>query len=62
MLDDKSLGTENGTPLKWDTPRYWFQFHWSVAYALCVLKLRYNQHGPFLVQSQNAKFQEPRIF
>ena len=22
--------------------RYWFQFNWSAAYTLCVLKLRYN--------------------
>ena len=37
------MGNENGIPLRWDTPRYWFQFNWSAAYALCVLKLRYNQ-------------------
>ena len=28
-------------------PRYWFQFNWSAACALCVLKLRYNQNCPF---------------
>ena len=31
-------------------------------YALCVLKLRYNQSCPFLVQSHISDFQEPCLF
>ena len=30
--------------------------NWSAAYALCVLKLGYNQNGPFLVQSHISDF------
>ena len=42
--------------LRLDTPTYWFRFNWSAAYALCVLKLQYNQNYPFLVQiSKGAK-------
>ena len=42
--------------LRLDTPTYWFRFNWSAAYALCVLKLQYNQNCPFLVQiSKGAK-------
>ena len=33
-----------------------FQFNWSAAYALCVLKHRYNQNCPFLVQSHISQF------
>ena len=62
ISDDKIIGNENGIPHRWDTPRYWFQFNWSVAYALCVLKLRYNQNWPFLVQSHISDFQEPCLF
>ena len=29
---------------------------------LCVLKLRYNQNCPFLVQSHISDFQEPCVF
>ena len=43
-------------------PDIWFQFNWSAAYALCILKLRYNQNCPFLVQSHISDFQEPCIF
>ena len=60
--DNKIIGNENGIPLRWDTHIYWLQFNWSAAYALCVLKLRYNQNYPFLVQSQISDFQEPCIF
>ena len=42
--------------------RYWCQFNWSAAYALSVLKLRYNQNCPFLVQNHNSDFQEPCVF
>ena len=38
------------------------QTNWSAAYALCVLKLRYNQNCPFLVQRHNSDFQEPCVF
>ena len=41
---------------------YWLQFNWPAAYSLCVLKLRYNQSCPFLVQSQISDFQEPAYF
>ena len=61
-VDDKIIGNENGLPLKLDTPRYWFRFNWSAAYALCVLKLRYNQNFPLLGQSHFADFQEPCVF
>ena len=37
-------------------------FNWSAAYALCVLKLRYNQNCPFLVQSHISGVQEPCVF
>ena len=31
-------------------------------YCVCVLKLRYNQNCPFLVQSHISDFQEPCVF
>ena len=62
ISDNKIIGNESGIQFRLDTPRYWFQFNWSAAYALCVLKLRYNQNCPFLVQSHISDFQEPCIF
>ena len=35
-----------------------FSFNWSAAYALCVLKLRYNQNCSFLVQNHISDFQK----
>ena len=49
ILDDTILSYEKGIPLRLNTPRYWDQFTWSAAYALCVLKLRYNQNCPLLI-------------
>ena len=57
ISDNKIIGNENGIPLRLDTPIYWFQFNLSAAYALFVLKLRYNQNCPFLVQSHIFYFQ-----
>ena len=57
ISDYTIIGKGNGIPFRWDTPRYWFQFNWSAAYALCILKLRYNQNCPFLVQSHISDFQ-----
>ena len=62
ISDNKIIGNENGIPLRWDTSNYWLQFNWSAAYALCVLKLRYNQNCPFLVQSPISDFQKPCVF
>ena len=59
---NKIIGNENGVPLRLDSPRYWLPFDWSAAYALCVLKLRYNQNFLFLVQSHTSDFQEPCLF
>ena len=65
IADNKIIENENGIPLsmlRWETPRYWFKFSWSAAYALCVLKFRYNQNWSFLVQSHISDFQEPCVF
>ena len=62
ISDNKIIRNENGIPLRRDTPRYWLQFNWSAAYALCVLKLRYNQNRPFLVQSHISIFKNHAYF